>query len=169
MSEDPYVTGKLAASYINGAQSTGVISTIKHWVANDQEHERIGVNVMVNERALREIHMLPFQIAISDSKPGAVMACYNKINGKHVSESEDLLNGVLRREWGWDGLIMSDWYVRYECPAVFEANRGLQVRYLLDHRSHQRRSRSRNARPNKTPRPPCRPRGVKSEDYGENN
>ncbi|KAL4885969.1 putative beta-glucosidase K [Aspergillus karnatakaensis] len=110
LSQDPYLTGKLAAAYIQGAQSTGVISTIKHWAANDQEHERVGVNAVIGERALREIHMLPFQIAIADANPGAVMACYNKINGQHVSESTDMLDGVLRDEWGWKGLIMSDWY-----------------------------------------------------------
>ena len=109
MSEDPYVTGKLAGSYINGVQSTGAIATIKHYLANDQEHERVGVNVVVNDRALREIHLLPFQIAVGDGSPGAIMTCYNKVNGRHVSESKDLLCGILREEWGWRGLIMSDW------------------------------------------------------------
>jgi beta-glucosidase len=111
LSEDPYVTGKLAGSYINGVQSTGVVATLKHYLANDQEHERVGVNVFVSDRALREIHMLPFQIAIADSSPGAVMACYNKVNGTHVSESKELLDGILREELGWNGLIMSDWWV----------------------------------------------------------
>jgi beta-glucosidase len=110
LSEDPYLSGKLAGSYINGTQSTGVISTLKHFVANDQEHERVAVNVLVNDRALREIYLLPFQIAIADSKPGAIMSAYNKLNGCHLSESKDMLDGVLRREWGWKGMIMSDWY-----------------------------------------------------------
>lgn len=109
LSEDPYVTGKLAASYINGAQSTGIISTLKHFVANDQENERVGVNAAVSERALREIHLLPFQIAIADANPGAVMTCYNKVNGEHISESNQMLDGLLREDWGWKGLIMSDW------------------------------------------------------------
>ncbi|KAF5643018.1 beta-glucosidase K [Fusarium tjaetaba] len=111
MAEDPYATGKLAAAYINGVQSTGVVSVIKHWLANDQEHERVGVNVVASERALREIHMLPFQIALHDAAPGGVMACYNKVNGKHVSENKDFLDSLLREEWKWKGLIMSDWYV----------------------------------------------------------
>jgi len=89
--------------------STGIIATVKHFVANDQEHERMAVNVMINDRALREIYLLPFQIAIKDSNPGAVMTAYNKINGTHVSESKNLLDGILRGEWGWKGLIMSDW------------------------------------------------------------
>lgn len=113
MSEDPFVTGKLAAAYINGVQSKGIISTIKHWLANDQEHERIGVNVLANERALREIHMLPFQIAVRESSPGAIMACYNRVNGVHVSENKELLDGILRDEWGWRGLVMSDWFGTY--------------------------------------------------------
>jgi beta-glucosidase len=109
LAEDPYATGKLAAAYINGVQSTGVIATIKHFLANDQEHERVAVNVMVSERAMREIHLLPFQIAISDSSPGALMSCYNKVNGTHVSESKELIENILRHEWGWKGLVMSDW------------------------------------------------------------
>ena len=109
ISEDPLLTGYLAASYIRGRQSRGVISTIKHWLANDQEHERLAVDARVDERALREIHMLPFQIAVAEANPGAIMACYNRVNGMHVSESSQMLNGVLREEWGWKGLIMSDW------------------------------------------------------------
>jgi beta-glucosidase len=113
LSEDPYHSGKLAGSYINGAQSTGVISTLKHFVANDQEHERVAVNVFVNDRALREIYLLPLQIAIADSKPGAIMSAYNRLNGRHISESKDLLDGVLRKEWSWKGMIMSDWYATH--------------------------------------------------------
>lgn len=131
LSEDPWLTGKLAASYINGVQSRGVISTIKHWVANDQEHERVGVNVMVNDRAMREIHMLPFQIALRESRPGAVMACYNKVNGTHVSESKQLLDDILRDEWNWDGVIMSDWYVKIRFDGMSNS-RMLQVRNLFN-------------------------------------
>lgn len=109
LSEDPYVTGKLAAAYINGAQSTGVISAIKHFAANDQELERVSINATISERALREIHLLPFQIAIADSHPGAVMTSYNKVNGESVSQSSKMLDGLLRDDWGWKGLIMSDW------------------------------------------------------------
>ncbi|KAH6884285.1 glycosyl hydrolase family 3 N terminal domain-containing protein [Thelonectria olida] len=127
LSEDPYVTGKLAAAYIKGAQSTGVISTIKHFAANDQEHERISVNVTVSERALREIHLLPFQIAIADASPGAVMTCYNKVNGQHVSESKDMLEGILRREWGWKGLIMSDWFGTYSTAEALNAGLDLEM------------------------------------------
>ncbi|RBR11764.1 hypothetical protein FVER53590_30396 [Fusarium verticillioides] len=127
MAEDPYATGKLAAAYINGVQSTGVVSVIKHWLANDQEHERVGVNVVASERALREIHMLPFQIALSDAAPGAVMACYNKVNGKHVSENRDFLDSLLREEWQWKGLIMSDWFGTYSTTEAINAGLDLEM------------------------------------------
>ncbi|RTE84399.1 putative beta-glucosidase K [Fusarium euwallaceae] len=127
MAEDPYATGKLAAAYIKGVQSTGVVSVIKHWLANDQEHERVGVNVVVSERALREIHMLPFQIALRDAAPGAVMSCYNKVNGKHVSESRELLDGLLREEWQWKGLIMSDWFGTYSTAEALNAGLDLEM------------------------------------------
>lgn len=127
MSEDPYATGKLAAAYIRGAQSQGIISTIKHWLANDQEHERIGVNVLVNERALREIHMLPFQIAMREAAPGAVMSCYNRVNGTHVSECKELLDGLLREDWGWKGLIMSDWFGTYSSAEALNAGLDLEM------------------------------------------
>lgn len=109
--EDPYLSGKLAGCYISGAQSTGIVSTLKHFVANDQEHERMAVDVRVTERALREIYLLPFQIAMRDGDPGVVMTSYNKVNGLHVSESPALLKDILRREWGFKGMIMSDWCV----------------------------------------------------------
>ncbi|CAH0018761.1 unnamed protein product [Clonostachys rhizophaga] len=125
--EDPYATGKLAAAYIRGAQSTGVISTIKHFAANDQEHERISVNAVMSERALREVHLLPFQIAIADAAPGAVMTCYNKVNGQHVSESKEMLNGLLRGEWGWKGLIMSDWFGTYSTAEPLNAGLDLEM------------------------------------------
>ncbi|KAF5250101.1 hypothetical protein FANTH_4654 [Fusarium anthophilum] len=127
MAEDPYATGKLAAAYIKGVQSTGVVSVIKHWLANDQEHERVGVNVVASERALREIHMLPFQIALSDAALGGVMACYNKVNGKHVSENRDFLDALLREEWQWKGLIMSDWFGTYSTNEAVNAGLDLEM------------------------------------------
>ncbi|KAK9492032.1 putative beta-glucosidase K [Lipomyces doorenjongii] len=127
MAEDPYATGKLAAAYINGVQSTGVVSVIKHWFANDQEHERVGVNVVASERALREIHMLPFQIALSDAAPGGVMSCYNKVNGKHVSENREFLDCLLREEWQWKGLIMSDWFGTYSTAEAINAGLDLEM------------------------------------------
>ncbi|EFX05115.1 glycoside hydrolase family 3 domain containing protein [Grosmannia clavigera kw1407] len=107
-SEDPFLAGKLAARVIEGVQSEGVSATIKHFVANEQETRRLSVNTIVGERALREIYLKPFEIAIKEAKPGAVMTSYNLINGTHA-DSSPLLKDVLRGDWGWDGLVMSDW------------------------------------------------------------
>ena len=109
LAEDPVLTGLGAGALINGIQATGVQATIKHFVCNDQEHERNAYSAQVTERALREIYLSPFQIAIRDSKPTCLMTAYNKVNGQHVSESRRLLQDVLRDEWGWKGLVMSDW------------------------------------------------------------
>ncbi|KAJ5389241.1 uncharacterized protein N7496_000309 [Penicillium cataractarum] len=127
LSEDPYATGKLAAAYIKGAQSTGIISTLKHFAANDQEHERVGVSAVISERALREIHLLPFQIAIADANPGAIMTCYNKVNGEHVSQSKQMLDDLLRGEWGWKGLVMSDWFGTYSTAESLNAGLDLEM------------------------------------------
>lgn len=107
-SEDGLLSGSLAAQYCNGVKEKGVIPTPKHFVCNDQEHDRLGVNSILTDRALREIYLLPFQVALKESSPGAIMTSYNKVNGRHVSESKPLLD-ILREEWGWDGLLMSDW------------------------------------------------------------
>jgi beta-glucosidase len=110
-SEDPVLAGTLGGATISGIQSTGVAATIKHYVCNDQEHERQAVNSILSERALREIYLMPFQIAQRDSKPICYMTAYNRVNGEHVSESKRLLQTILRGEWGFDGMVMSDWYV----------------------------------------------------------
>ena len=108
-SEDPVLAGSIAAATVNGIQSTGVAATIKHFVGNDQEHERMACDSIITQRALREIYLMPFQIAQRDAKPICYMTSYNKVNGEHVSESKKLLKGILRGEWGFDGLVMSDW------------------------------------------------------------
>jgi beta-glucosidase len=99
----------MSAATVNGIQSTGVAATLKHFVCNDQEHERQSVDAVVAQRALREIYLLPFQIAQRDATPWAYMTAYNKVNGVHASESAELIAGVLRKEWGFEGLVMSDW------------------------------------------------------------
>lgn len=121
--EDPFLSGKLAGSYIAGAQSTEIVSTLKHFVANDQEHERMAVDVRITDRALREIYLLPFQIALKEGRPGVIIASCNKVNGLHVSESPALLEDVLRREWGFKGMIMSDWYVKLCHLCYYVGNR----------------------------------------------
>jgi beta-glucosidase len=110
VSEDPYLSGMLAGAIIRGVQSGGTLAAIKHFVANDQETEKISIDVCMSERTLREIYLLPFQIAFRDSNPRVVMSSYNKVQGVHVSESLKLLDQVLRREWGFTGMVISDWY-----------------------------------------------------------
>ncbi|KAJ5943462.1 hypothetical protein N7516_003630 [Penicillium verrucosum] len=122
--EDPHLSGILAKSIILGCESKGVISTVKHFVGNDQEHERRAVDVLVTQRALREIYLRPFQIVARDAKPGAIMTSYNKINGKHVVEDERMLN-LIREEWKWNPLVMSDWYGTY--TTIDSMNAGLDL------------------------------------------
>ncbi|MEM2797344.1 MAG: glycoside hydrolase family 3 protein, partial [Ignisphaera sp.] len=109
-SEDPLLTAILAASYVKGVQSEGVGATLKHFIANEQETGRMNIDVVVSERALREIYLRAFEIAIELSKPWAVMAAYNKIYGKYCTQNEWLLTNVLRNDWRYDGLVMTDWW-----------------------------------------------------------
>ncbi|KAL3492245.1 hypothetical protein BJX62DRAFT_224726 [Aspergillus germanicus] len=123
-SEDPYLAGVAAASMITGCESKGVIATVKHFVGNDQEHERRAVDVIVTPRAFREIYLRPFQIVARDANPGALMTSYNKINGKHVVENPEIYD-LIRKEWGWDPLFMSDWYGTY--TTIDSTNAGLDL------------------------------------------
>ena len=108
-------------------QQHGIASTIKHFVANDMEHERKAVDCIVSQRALREIYLLPFQIAVRDASPMAFMTSYNKLNGCHVSEHRDLLQKLLREDWGWQGLITSDWYGTYSTTEAVNAGLDLEM------------------------------------------
>ncbi len=112
-SEDPYLTARLAVAYINGLQSTGVGACIKHFVCNDSEFERFSLSSEVRERALREIYLYPFMAAIAEAKPWTLMSAYNKINGVWASENSYTLREILKGEWGFDGLVMSDWTGTY--------------------------------------------------------
>ena len=109
-SEDPYLSGMLAAAVIRGVQSkSGCGVTIKHFACNNQEDNRMGVNSCVSERALREIYLRGFEIAVKEGNPVSIMTSYNLINGIHAANSKDLCMTVARKEWGFDGAIMSDW------------------------------------------------------------
>jgi beta-glucosidase len=108
-SEDPLLTGELAGGYVTGVQEGGVGVTVKHFVANDSETERMSVDVRVGERALRELYLVPFEIVVRKAGPFGIMAAYNAVNGTTMTEHDLLINGVLRGEWGFDGFVVSDW------------------------------------------------------------
>ncbi|MBK8988788.1 MAG: glycoside hydrolase family 3 C-terminal domain-containing protein [Chloroflexi bacterium] len=111
--EDPYLSGMLASAYIQGLQSQGVGACIKHFVCNDSEYERHSMSSEVAERPLREIYLEPFRIALERAKPWTIMSAYNRINGVWASENSHLLRDILKEEWGFDGLVISDWYGSY--------------------------------------------------------
>lgn len=112
-SEDPYLAGRMAIAYINGLQSGGVGACIKHFVCNDSEFERKTISSQIPERALREIYLRPFQMAIRQAKPWTVMSAYNKVNGRWCSENPYLLLDILKGEWEFDGAVISDWFGTY--------------------------------------------------------
>lgn len=123
--EDPFLTAQLAVAYIKGLQSQGVGATIKHFVCNDSEFQRNTISSEVDERTLREIYLPPFKAAVHEADVWAVMSSYNRVNGTYTSEHDRLLNGILKGEWGFEGLVISDWNGTYSTsPAT---NSGLDL------------------------------------------
>ena len=123
--EDPFLSGQTAAAYIRGVQSEGVIATVKHFVANNEEYDRHNVSSDMDERTLREIYLPAFEAAVSEGHVGAVMNSYNLLNGVHATENTHLNLDILKGDWKFDGILMSDWVATYS--AVGAANGGLDL------------------------------------------
>ena len=123
--EDPYLSGQMAVQFIEGVQSQGVAATVKHFDANNQEHDRTGTSSDVDERTLREIYLPAFEAAVKEGHVEAVMCSYNLLNGTYASENDWLLNRVLKKDWGFKGVVMSDWGATHH--AVAAANHGLDL------------------------------------------
>ena len=124
-SEDPLLTGKIAAAYINGVQSQGAGVSAKHFAVNSQETDRTSVDERVSQRAARELYLRGFEIAVRESNPWTIMASYNKINGEFSMGNHDLLTSILRDDWGYKGIVMTDWIgIRKGLPTISEVHAG---------------------------------------------
>ena len=126
-SEDPFLSGKLAAAHISGIEKTGCASSLKHFALNNQEYKRFSSDSQVDERAMREIYLASFEMAVKEGKPSTVMSSYNKINGTYSSDNHWLLTEVLREDWGFDGLVVTDWGGMSNRIAAFEAGCDLMM------------------------------------------
>lgn len=124
-SEDPLLTGHLAAAYANSLQARGIAATPKHFLGNESETARTSVNIIMDEATMREVYLLPFEIVVQDAQPWTLMAAYNLVNSVPSTEQDDLLNGIVKGEWGYEGLIMSDWLAVQN--TVESANGGLDL------------------------------------------
>ncbi len=123
--EDPYLASRMAVSVVEGIQSQNVIATVKHFVANNMEYDRHHINAVVDERTLREIYLPAFEAAVREAHVGAVMDSYNLVNGQHMTQNAHLNIDILKHEWGFDGILMSDWGATYD--GIAAANAGLDL------------------------------------------
>jgi beta-glucosidase len=126
-SEDPFLSGHLAAGYVKGVQSKGVFATVKHFVGNDAEFERGSINSVIDERSLRELYLLPFEIAVREGGALAIMTAYNRLNGRWLTQQPEYLLGILREEWGFEGLVMTDWFAVAETATALGAGLDLEM------------------------------------------
>ena len=125
--EDPFLASRMAVSYIKGVQSQGVSATIKHYLGNNSEFDRHNTDSIIDERTLREIYLPVFEAAVKEARVGAVMSSYNLTNGQHMSQNNYLLTDVLKKEWGFEGLIMSDWSGTYDGVEATNAGQDLEM------------------------------------------
>ena len=131
-SEDPVLSGEMGAAWMNGLQSTGAGGSLKHFCCNNKEIHRTEYNAIVDERALREIYLKPFEIAVKKGKPATVMTAYNMMNGDYTGEKKSLVTDILRGEWGFEGLVMSDWSAMKDRAKAFEAGEDLEMPHSGD-------------------------------------
>src|SRR4030095_9941851 len=125
--EDPFLASRIAVNYIKGVQSQGVSATVKHFIANNSEFDRHNTNSIIDERTLREIYLPVFEAAVKEAHVGAVMDSYNLANGEHMSQNKYFLTDVLKKEWGFDGLVMSDWSATYDGIEAANAGQDLEM------------------------------------------
>ena len=125
--EDPFLASRMAVGYIKGVQSQGVSATIKHFIANNSEFDRHNTDSVIDERAMREIYLPAFEAAVKEARVGAIMDSYNLTNGQHMSQNKYLLSEVVKKEWGFDGLIMSDWSGTYDGVEAANAGQDLEM------------------------------------------
>ncbi|KAH9920187.1 beta-glucosidase [Amylocystis lapponica] len=126
-SEDPHLSGMIAAAYINGVQEGGIAGCIKHFAGNDKENDRMAYDSIMSERALREIYLMPFMLAEKHAQPWCFMTAYNRVNGTHVSENPKIIRDILRNEWGSKALVMSDWFGIYSIDHAINAGLDLEM------------------------------------------
>lgn len=126
-SEDPYLSGKMAASYIRGIQSQGVYACPKHFAVNSQEYRRMAMNSVLDERTLREIYLTGFEIAVKEGNAKSIMTSYNEVNGIYANENKHLLSDILRKEWGFDGIVVTDWGASNDHTAGVVAGSNLEM------------------------------------------
>ena len=126
-SEDPLLSGRLAAAYVRGVQANGVFATVKHFVGNEAEFERNSISSVIDERTLRELYLVPFELAVREGGALAIMTGYNRLNGRWLTEQPRLLIDVLRGEWGFEGLVMTDWFAMADSRISLGAGLDLEM------------------------------------------